>query len=333
MTTGKGRVPGQLMSVEVASEYIRSGRVMCIAGDERALRKLPRGRWIGGTICYFISADGGVTSQDEVFVDLLPADCGEPKLRFYDVSTISKLCIDGPDNGFSLVVMPAFAPIHLQFAQHAPNYEDMYMKPLVGWVAGVHMNELGTLTPKAVFGPTGEFSELNAVAIHVPLPETRSASVAIVNLFQPGEGAVIRFPRSGFNASDVLIDNQPHNLARYLSESGINIQLPLVADYCGAHINVAIRAADVQKGEVDFYGPVFEGVDYRFANPVSSYADAFREMAPKEAVPAAFSCNCILNYLYGNLEGHSTGTLYGPVTFGEIAYQLVNQTLVYLRVD
>jgi hypothetical protein len=46
-----------------------------------------------------------------------------------------------------------------------------------------------------------------------------------------------------------------------------------------------------------------------------------------------FSCNCILNFLYGELEGKSIGTFTGPVTFGEIAYQLVNQTLVYVKAE
>ena len=46
-----------------------------------------------------------------------------------------------------------------------------------------------------------------------------------------------------------------------------------------------------------------------------------------------FSCNCILNFLFGGLEGQKIGELYGPVTFGEIGYQLLNQTLVVLRID
>ncbi len=39
----------------------------------------------------------------------------------------------------------------------------------------------------------------------------------------------------------------------------------------------------------------------------------------------------MLNYVYGKLEGRHTGKLTGPITFGEIAYQLLNQTLVYLE--
>ncbi|HXZ96426.1 MAG TPA: hypothetical protein VEG37_05180 [Burkholderiales bacterium] len=44
-----------------------------------------------------------------------------------------------------------------------------------------------------------------------------------------------------------------------------------------------------------------------------------------------FARNCALNFLYGKLEGAQAG-LPGPCTFGEIAYQLLNQTMVYLVV-
>ena len=46
----------------------------------------------------------------------------------------------------------------------------------------------------------------------------------------------------------------------------------------------------------------------------------------------AFSCNCILNFLYSDLEGKHTGHIIGPMTFGEIGYQLLNQTMVFLNV-
>ena len=47
----------------------------------------------------------------------------------------------------------------------------------------------------------------------------------------------------------------------------------------------------------------------------------------------AFTCNCILNYVHSSLEGRRTGDVVGPMTFGEIAYQLLNQTLVYVTVS
>jgi hypothetical protein len=107
---------------------------------------------------------------------------------------------------------------------------------------------------------------------------------------------------------------------------------PLVADYAGTNINVSIKAVDEKAGRVSFYAPVFPDVDYREAAPVGDYVDAFSKFVPGDAQPI-LSCNCILNYLYGKLEGRRTGPFSGPVTFGEIAHQLLNQTLVYLEAE
>jgi hypothetical protein len=37
--------------------------------------------------------------------------------------------------------------------------------------------------------------------------------------------------------------------------------------------------------------------------------------------------------VFGKLEGKQTSPFVGPITFGEIAHQLVNQTLVYLACE
>lgn len=38
----------------------------------------------------------------------------------------------------------------------------------------------------------------------------------------------------------------------------------------------------------------------------------------------------MLNHLYSGLEGLRTEDLDGPMTFGEAAYQLLSQTIVYV---
>jgi len=56
--------------------------------------------------------------------------------------------------------------------------------------------------------------------------------------------------------------------------------------------------------------------------PVSpNYAKAFEShVAACNTSNAVFICNCILNYLYGELEGKRTGSFSGPITFREIAF-------------
>ena len=55
----------QLMSIEAASEMIRRGLPLSVAGPEAVLDRLPQGQWIGGTIPYFMVEEGGVVVQDE----------------------------------------------------------------------------------------------------------------------------------------------------------------------------------------------------------------------------------------------------------------------------
>lgn len=322
----------RLASVDEAAQLILQGRPCCVAGDEALLRQLPHGCWIGGTIPYFMGGEGGTCDRQHVFVTELPRHVRAASVQRHDRTSLRRLCLDAPEHGFSILVLPAFSEVHEAFAQEAPDYEDMYLKPLVGWVSGAHLSELGGTRPKVVDGRTGELLEDQAVVLHVPLPTTVWAQVDIVNLFEPGPGAVIEFDQGGFSATGCRIDGQPGNLHDWLVAQQIDTRLPLVADYHGAMVNVSVKALNGDRHSVDFYAPVFPNVAYRVATPVADYARAFAQAtasSPLTGAPA-FCCNCILNYLYGDLEGRSTGLFQGPMTFGEIGYQLLNQTLVHL---
>ncbi len=322
-----------LLEAHEAAALIGSGAHLTIAGDETVLAALPRGNWIGGTIPYFMAQEGGRTTREQVFVTKLDTFGLAPTITQYDDRHLPRVCLDAPDNGYSLIIVPAFSRIHHEFARNAPSYEDMYLKPLVGWVSGVHLDDLGSRSPKTVDGRTGEFWEDRAVVLHVPLPDNISVNVNIVNLFTQGSGDLIYFDRDGFSAATCLIDQKPVSFAKYLRAIGHDIRLPLVADYNGASINVSFKAVNAAHATVEFYGPVFSNVAYRLAGSVAgTYQDAFTQ-ASADLPEASFSCNCVLNYLYGELEGQHTGHVVGPMTFGEIAYQLLNQTMVQLTLD
>lgn len=324
---------GRLMSPDSVAELIRDGRFLSIAADESLLRQLPRGNWIGGTIPYFMGQDGGVSSRDALFVTALPRFASQPTIRFYDAADLPQICTDAPENGFSLVIIPAFSALHSCFAHDAPGYDDMYVKPLIGWIAGIHLDDLATARPAVVNGTSLEVDQERAIVMHVELPPDLHARIDIINLFRQGNGDRIRFPTTGFSADHCLINGQPANFAEYVTARGIDTRLPLVADYSGALVNVSFKGVDREQGRVDFYAPVFDSIEYRLAAEVPDYINAFQSSMPDTDRPIAFCCNCILNYLYSELAGKKTGGMRGPMTFGEIAYQLVNQTLVYLSID
>lgn len=324
-----------LVSPAQAADMIGNGMTLAIAADESILRSLPSGHWIGGSIPYFMGPQGGVTARDQVFVTPIPHFEGlAPRITHYDVATLSQVCVEAPDNGFSLIILPAFSDVHFDYAQDAAMYDDMFMKPVVGWVAGIHLQDLGKASPQVRDGRQAALLDNTAVVIHVPLPAHISANVNIVNLFQQGTGDALAFESSGFEASRCLVNGRPVSLAQYLKGIGHDSQLPLVANYNGAQVNVSIKAIDLAEDRVEFYGPVFPGMVYKTAQPFEGqYEAAFLQATAQLSSQASFSCNCILNYLYCGLDGKRTGQVTGPMTFGEVAYVLMNQTMVHLALE
>jgi len=321
-----------LKTVQQAAEDILAGKRLVLAGEESLLARLPRGTWIGGTIPYFLDAQGGTVSRDQVFVHDLTDDTESATIRSYSAQALSRIPGDAPENGFSILIIPATSRAHVAYAQDAPNYEGLFQNPILGWIAGVHLNDLGKVTPKVFDGSTGTFSDQDAMVIHCPIPAGRMATIGTVNLFKQGDGDTLTFREEGFSVEHCLVNGESRSFAHYLKEKGVDTRLPLVADYAGALINVSFQSVPEAGGRVDLYAPVFKDVEYRIAAPVENYIEAFNEALPRGVRPL-FSCNCILNFLYSELDGKATEGFYGPVTFGEIAYLLVNQTLVYLEIQ
>jgi hypothetical protein len=321
-----------LLKTDEVKVLIGKGKTLFLAGDEALLGQVPKGRWIGGTIPYFMSESGGIETEDKIFVTEAP-DCAEDiTINFYDEKQLENIPADAPENGFSFIIIPAGSNVHVSYAQNAPNYKNIFMKQIIGWISGVNLANLGKATAKVFNGLTGEKSDAKACVMHLRLPPDRIAEINIINLFKQGDGDLIQFDTEGFSIRDGIINGKQQNFADYILSHNIDTRLPLVANYCGAMVNVSIQEVNKEKKVVNLYAPVFKNVDYKIAFPVKNYESEFLKLLPKEGVSPSFSCNCILNYLYSELKGKKTGNLIGPITFGEIAYQLLNQTLVYLEV-
>lgn len=322
-------VAGGLMSVAEVTALIGTGELLALAADRAVLTRLPRGNWIAGSTPYFMAEQGGCQDRERVFVQRFGDLQGH--IRRYQPETLPEVLEEAPEHGLSVLILPAGSAILEAFAREAPLYPEMYLKPLVGWVAGIAIDDVGSDTAVVVDGRDGCVAVNEAVVLHLQLPAQLVANVHAINLFEPGDGPEIRFPRTGFEVSDCLVDGQPANFAHYLIEQAGAGSLPLVADYCGAMINVSVQA--VEANGVRFYAPVFEGVGYRLARPVQDYPAEFLAAMPSRTGPVVFGCNCILNYLNCGLEGRRTEGLDGPITFGEVGYQLMNQTAVMVTLD
>jgi hypothetical protein len=323
-----------MMTIAEVSQWIASGKALSLAGDEKVLRQLPKGNWIAGTIPYFMGDNGGLFTQDAVYVDEIPSFATGAKVVVFDKDTIKTIYSAAPDNGYTLAIFPAGCPTLLDYSLHGPEYDHFAASPVAGWAAGVFLAELGKVTPKVFDGTTGRAYEDGCVALQVSLPENFAADIEILNIFEQGEGDVFTFDDTSFSVTHCYVNGKKHHLRTYLNENKIDIRFPLVGNAFGAMLNVSFQAGTEGQDDVAFYAPVFKGMEYRLAKPVANYVQEF-----DAAIPAGighktlFSCNCILNYLYSELEGKKTADVTGPMTFGEIAYQLVNQTMVYLTVN
>ena len=311
---------------------IAAGKPLLLAGSEEALSQLSTGNWIGGTIPYFMDEDGAVCCESRVFATELPACASFAGLREYPLEALPNICTDAPENGVSYLILPAGSAVHSAYAADAPEYAEFFSRPVVGWVSGVHLSKLGTQTPKVFNGTTGRASSDVGIALHAALPENKLAVLDIVNVFKPGTGDTITFPCTGFTVGDCEVNGMPWNFAKYMTCMKLDSKLPLTANYNGSIVNASIQSVDEGNGVVQLYAPVFPGMEYKFGAPLADYVGAMQQAVETHSEPAAFSCNCILNYLYAGLEGKRTGSITGPITFGEIAHQLLNQTIVQLYI-
>lgn len=325
------RQKGELLDFDAAVERIRSGRPLALAGDRSVLADLPEGNWVAGTSPYFMTREQGECRRDRIFVQELAGEIAG--IQSYTRDTLPGFLEDAPENGYTVIILPSGTAIHHDYAEQSPRYPEMYLKPVVGWVAGVHLDDLGREQSQVLDGRECQTFSDRAVAIHLALPQGQTAMVHAVNLFGPDDGPVLRFDDTGFEVDHCLVAGERMRFSEFLKNHDVDCRRPLVADYCGAAINVSIQAVDEDTGKVRLYAPVFPNVEYRLAKPVDDYAERFSSEMPGGTGEILFGCNCILNYQHCGLEGRATEGLAGPITFGEIAYQLLNQTAVVLTLE
>ena len=264
-----------LHAIPEVRDKINAGARLLLAGSEQALRQLPEGNWIGGTTPYFMAEQGGVCSESQIFVTEVPECATEVQIGEYTIHNLSLLCTQAPENGFSFIIIPAGSPSHTAYAENAPNYEGMFERPVVGWIAGVHVSHIGKQVPRVFSGISGRNSSEHAVVMHVALPQGKIAELDTVNVFQPGPGDSFTFPSAGFSAQQCVINGKSVSFVRYLSETKHDCRLPLIADYNGTMVNVSLQSTDATTNTVKFYAPVFPGVEYRLARRVPDYIAAF----------------------------------------------------------
>lgn len=316
----------ELTNLQQAQAIIKTGKFLIIAGDEKLLRQLPKGNWIGGTTPYFMGANGGVQTYEQVFITELPSCFTLEAIDVYDSTQLSLITSKCSEHGITFVLMPAFSQICKVFEESVTELEGIFVKNIAGWVSGF---DLSDANGKAwVFnGKNGEAYDNRVVVMHTSLPADKIVEMKTANVYRPNNDITITFEETSTEVKEAIINGQKLDFAKYIKDNNVDLNCPMIANFFGNTINVSFQSA---QDTVKFFAPVYDGVEYHFAYPVDDYYQEFEKVAPKEDDQVIFSCNCALNYTHGKLKNRKTGQFVGPITFGEIAHQVLNQSLVYI---
>ena len=316
-----------LRSVEEVSKMILNGEKLLLAGDAKLLSQLPKGNWIGGSTPYFILYPGQMIEfSDKLSVTSLPNFVETVEIREYDEQNIRNIYSDAPQNSFTVLIIPFGSPVFPEFAINASTYNDFARYPLCGWIAGQPLSVIHTEKSYVGSGASDDLYSNRAVAMHISLPGNKYAEIQMFNPYEQGDGDVITFDCSGQFVKDAFINGKKRNFAQYIQEMKIDTgKSPLVANYSGAMMNINCIVVD---DGVLSSAPVFKHVEYRFGKINDNLPEP--ELNSEKI---AFSATCATNFMQDGFCQKYIKKMNGPVVFGEIVYQLVNQTTVFVVID
>ncbi len=315
-----------LYTVKEASQMISEGKVLLLAGSREALAGLPSGNWIAGTTPYFMASNRQrITSREHIFVHQLPDFITGAAMKEYDELDIRNIYTDAPENGFTILIAPNSSKVLFEYALNAPDYLRFACSPVCGWVAGWLVKDPPDRYSYSMSGLNPVLQDNKAVAMHVSLPADKYAEINMFSPFKATSGTTIVFDEDGWIQENVVINGVKQNFAAYILENKIDTAYPLIANFAGAQ--VCVSHLKIEGNKVYLYAPVFKGIEYQHSE-IDLQASEL-ELSGGEIV---YSMSCILNFQHPELCDTYIEKMNGPVTFGEIAYQLVNQTTVYLTI-
>jgi len=324
-----------LFTLEEVSQKIQDNEFLIVLGNDQLLQQLPKGNWIGVSAYYFMTKEKGLSTNEKLYVQSLSNYSESVTIKSYNKDEIQEVLNDRVAGGFTYLLMPPFTEVSQNYALEALSERSLYDIPIIGFIGGCKFESLQKGEKSYCYnGTTRERHDEEAIAIHVKLKQNFSPRIEILNIFEPKlEGPKFVFDQNSFAVTDCTVDGQKWNFYDYMVENDMSTTYPLVSNHNGALLNCSIFQQEQDNKTVYMASPTRKGKTYYLAKRFDDYMEAFQakfDTIDKSNIVISF--NCFYNYLFGKLEGKRL-EIGGPITYGEIAYQLLNQTMVYLRID
>jgi len=324
-----------LFSLEEVIQKIEANKFLIVLGNDQLLKQLPKGNWIGVSAYYFMTKEKGLGTNEKLYVQDLSGYSQSVTIKSYNKDQIQDILRDRIAGGFTYLLMPPLTEVAQNYATEVLSDISLYNIPIVGFIGGAKFEDVQNGEKSYCYnGATGDVLDKDAIAIHVQLKEDFSPRVEIINIFEPNlDGPRFSFEENSFVVTDCTINKKKENLYDYMIENNIGRTYPLVSNHNGALLNCCIFQIDEETKTVYMASPTRKGKTYYLAKPFEDYVEAFQaKLNTVDKSNIVISFNCYYNYLFGKLEGKKL-EIGGPITYGEIAYQLLNQTMVYLCID
>lgn len=320
----------KLYSKEEVTKFIQQGKVMLLAGSPEALTGLPNGKWIAGSSVYFIDKVG-LVDEKRIFVYDFSDIALDVTMEVFDETNIKNIALKSYETGFTIVTIPMDTPVLETFSKNSLSYTGIFAYPVVGFVSGVKLENIGSEKPVVASGIDSKLLYNKAAVMHVKLSNDYFVHSEILNFdeINPSSPDIV-FPKTSFVQGDCLIDGKPGNIAKLFSTLPVECQ-KLIQNQCGALINREPVSVNTLKNEVAFFAPVSGDEVYNYGRKQKKYVEGFNAgLSVKNNVILCLSC--IIYYLHGEFEGKDF-SYNCVITYGEISYQLLNKTVVTLEID
>jgi len=306
-------------TIEKVKELLLQPHPLMIAGTKKTLEQLPAGNWIGGTIPFLVDQSGKRLPEDQLEITRIAGSVSKAIIKVYDLDNIHQIRHEGFKNGFSMMIVPAESRIHHSFAMNSSVYPAADKNILLGWVAGYQEDQENQAY--VIFGPKKKFLTDQAVSIHYKLREGFIPKVEKQNCFVPSDGPDLKFPQSGFSTDKIEVQGKSMKIKDFLKQYDIDYRFPLIR-LEERESNVSLKKLEGDR--LHFYAPIFKNQRYRWSRLAS-------EKKEPTITDPVFSCNCILNHIENSVT-LCDHRIPGPVTFGEISENLLNQTSLLFHI-
>lgn len=329
-------------SVREVTELICNEHILILTGSDEVLALLPTGNWIGGI------ADKIPLQYNEagealcIQVNDLSEWVRSVHINSYQSFNFESIERDVYPNGFSIIAIPAFSSVHLNYGVYTTTVPQHVETPIIGWVAGSECGKEDMRESVVIDGSTGEFYLERAVVLHCALHDDLKAWFDVLNPFEPDLlRPHFKFAAASFNVNQCTVippQNTAKERAHYLEGENALVEQVNFRQYMATYhpeidfhntpLTTTLRGEIVTNAFLDtspgrsliLAAPVVPGLSYYVGKP--------RPYAEKQYLAHANSAVLQINCQY------SPFFVPGAIkSYGEVARYLYNLSTIRLHIS